>query len=336
MVLNIKCMNLYSCHKNDIKIFENPDTEKNLEFLQIQNTLYQYLENGNLQKGLEVSQNLANLFPNKQTLAHSWIATFLEALKRDNDLLDTLEDGFAKGGWWSEQALREGFSGLDAYPRFQKLVEQGREIKSKIERNAEIVVRTPSGYNGEAGLPLLLILHGRYDSNLSFALWDKIADVKEIIVASLQSSQQISGAHFVWDDEEKALEELSLAYKMLLKRYNIDPNRIILAGVSQGTSILMKVLFSEHLTAKGFINVIPAISKFLEWYPGEYSDRIRNLKGYFIAGEKDPRFEKTKSIHEFLVKNGVICKMYSLPQLGHQIPDSHAEIVLKGIEFILK
>ncbi|MFX0185747.1 MAG: alpha/beta hydrolase [Candidatus Hodarchaeota archaeon] len=325
-----------------IKIIENPIySEKEKEFLVIQNQMLDYYEKKHFEKGLEFVLEAKDRFPENPTLIFSWLISFLEALgKKDEKLLETMEEACNRGAWWSRKALFEILEKQKDHPKFKKIAESGeiRHKKALASARAELLVRTPKNYRAKDNLPSLLVLHGRYASNEnSEQYWKNIVDKKDIILASLQSSQMISGAHFVWDDNTIAFEDLQYASKILVEHYRTNPSNMILAGISQGAELALIALFSGLIPATGFISMIPSVGNFSNQFisSGSLRNVAEKVKGCIIAGENDPRYDKTKNIYQFLINNGITCQLYSYPGLDHQIPDDYNQILLKSVNFIL-
>lgn len=325
-----------------IKIIENPNySKKDEEFLVVQNQMLDYYEKKHFEKGLEVALEAKDRFPENPTLIFSWLTSFLEAIgKKDEELLEIMEEACNKGAWWSKKALLESLEKQKDHPKFKKIADLGeiQHKKALADARAELLVRTPKNYRAKNNLPSLLVLHGRYASNInSEPYWKNIVDKKDIILASLQSSQMISGAHFVWDEKTIAFEDLQCANEILVERYRTDPSNMILAGISQGAELGLIALFSGLIPATGFISMIPSVGSFSNQFLSGRSlqNVVENIKGCIIAGENDPRYEKTKTVYQFLTNNGVACQLYSYPGLGHQIPDDYNQILLKSVNFIL-
>ncbi|MHA1967813.1 MAG: alpha/beta hydrolase [Candidatus Hodarchaeales archaeon] len=287
-------------------------------------------ENGLYDKGLKLAIDSIDRFPENPTMTYSWMALFYVLLGKNKKSLQTLAEGLTKGAMWSPPFLEEGFQGLKDHPRFLEILELTRKRFShnKDPDQAELLVRTPKSYSTSKKYPLLLVFHGRFDCNASNDIhWRNIIEQKEIILALLQSSQMQSGNHFVWDEENKAFEDLRRAFAILVRKYPIDTSKIVLAGVSQGSELALVALFSGFVAATNFISVIPAFGGFSYQLTDEDSLQV---------GEQDPRFSRTKTFFELLRENGVECQLFSYPELGHQIPNDFDQVLIKAVDFVLK
>jgi len=299
------------------------------------------LNDGAFERGLKIALDAIDRFPEKPTLTHSWAVDFYMSLRRKKKAMKVLEQGFRRGAWWSPKFLKMNLKELEDHPAFPKILKIGEDRFKKARRHAEaeLIVRTPKEcFDGKLH-PLLLVLHGAHSNNFdSEPYWLSIPDRKRLFLASLQSSQIVMGNHFVWDDEDIALRDLENAFSMLVKRYRIDTTKVILGGISAGAEIALVAIFSNYVPARGFISVIPSVGAFVKQFVkrGSLQDKERSLKGCIVAGEKDPRYNKTKVVYEFLSKKNVPIQFYSYPELGHSIPDDFDQVLTKSIKFILE
>ncbi|MFX0112955.1 MAG: alpha/beta hydrolase [Candidatus Hodarchaeota archaeon] len=327
---------------NEIKIHENPSYNPRIaEIARLEAQMMECEENGLYNKGLKLAIDSIARFPENPSLTYSWTAIFHFFLGENEKSIQVLAEGLTKGAVWSPLFLEEGFQKLKDHPRFLEILELIRKNfgNYKYLNQAELLVRTPKSYFTSKQYPLLLVFHGRFDNNAANDLrWRNIVEQNQIFLALLQSSQMQSGNHFVWDDENKSFEDLKRALAILVGRYPIDASKIILAGVSQGSELALVAIFSGLVAASKFISVIPSFGSFSYQLADENSLRNKKEKfrGCFIAGEQDPRFSRTKTFFELLRENGMHSRLFSYPELGHQIPDDFNRILPKAVDFVLK
>jgi predicted esterase len=325
-----------------VKIQENPNVNlRRAEMARVEAQMMECEENSLYNKGLKLAIDSIDRFPENPTMTYIWSALFYVLLGKNEKSLQTLAEGLTKGAIWLPSFLEEGFQGLKDHPRFLEILELTRKRFSHYKDldQAELLVRTPKNYSTSTQYPLLLVFHGRFDCNAANDIhWRNIIEHKEIFLALLQSSQMQSVNNFVWDDENKAFKDFRRALTILVGRYPIDTSRIVLAGVSQGSELALVALFSGLTAATKFISVIPAFGGFS--YQLIEKDSLRNkkknIRGCFIVGEQDSRFSRTETYFELLRENGVDCKLFSYPELGHQIPDDFNQVLKKAVDFVLK
>jgi len=325
-----------------VRILENPKHRpKDVELHSLEKQMIAYLNDGAIQSGLEIALETIDRFPEKPTLTHSWAIYFYMYLRKKSKAMKMLEQGFCRGAWWSPKYLRSELKELEDHPAFPKILKMGEERFNEVKHRAEaeLIVRTPKEYSDEKTYPLILVLHGAFCNNfLSEQYWLSILDTKQLILASLQSSQIVSADHYVWSEEGIALRDVENAYSVLAERYSIDTSKVILGGISHGAEIALIAIFSNSLPARGFISVIPSVGAFMQQFVKSNSVEYkkRGLKGCIVAGEKDPRYNNTKAVYEFLSKKGVPTQFYSCPELGHSVPDDFDQTLAKSVRFILE
>jgi len=293
------------------------------------------------ERGLKIALKAIDHFPEKPTLTYSWVIDFYMSLGKEKKAMEVLEQGFRRGAWWSPKYLRSELEELEDHPTFSRILKLGEERFNEVRQHteAELIVRTPKEYSIERMYPLLLVLHGAFSSNFdSEPHWQSVLDKRRLFLASLQSSQVVSGNHCVWDDQDMALGDVEAAYSVLAERYPIDASKVILGGISHGAEIALIAIFSNRVPARGFISVIPSVGAFVQQFVKSNSlqnHRKRGLKGCIVAGERDPRYGNTKAIYEFLSKKGVSIQFYSYPELSHSVPDDLDQKLDKSVRFIL-
>ncbi|MFX0208645.1 MAG: alpha/beta hydrolase [Candidatus Hodarchaeota archaeon] len=323
-----------------INIQENPTAnEIDNTIIAVNTQLFKYYDNEDFEGGLVLALEMIEQFPEIPTVTHSWAADFYEALGEKEEILKILEKGYSQGAWWSKKALFALYNELKDHPTFSNLIKLAEQEDSQTDSKPFLLVRTPANYSPERSYPLVLVLHGRCDSNRNEdPYWKNLLKHHDIILALLQSSQKFTDNHFVWDDLELAEEELINAYNLLKQRYLIDYSAIILAGVSQGSEVILNATFSGSLAVKGLYLVIPSAPSFLDQFSKEETPQLvqEDIRVCIFMGEKDPRNTKTLNIHDFFIERGIEVQLHKEPDIGHMIPENFDQILLPAINFILE
>lgn len=328
--------------RRKIRILENPNHKnKDAELRNLHNQMIDCLNDGALQKGLKTALDAIDRFPEKPNMTHTWAIAFYMSLGKKKKAVKVLQEGFRRGAWWSPKFLMSDFKELEDHSAFPESLKMGEERfkKEKQHTEAELIVRTPEEYSEEKMYPLLLVLHGGCSNSFECEpYWLGILDRRRVFVASLQSSQIVFGNHFSWDDENAALRDVENAYSVLVERYPVDTSKVILGGISRGAEIALIAFFSNCVPARGFIAAIPSVGTFMQHFVKNNSlqNKKRGLKGCIVAGEKDPRYNNTKVVYEFLSKKSVHTQFYSYPELGHSIPGDFDQVLAESVRFILE
>ena len=121
-----------------------------------------------------------------------------------------------------------------------------------------------------------------------------------------------------WDDAQ--LENLSLILDSVKRTYNVDENRVVMAGVSDGGSgayyFAMRdtTPFASFLTLNGFVGVLGSVE------PGDiYPNNLRNKPFFVVNGGRDPLYpvDIVQPYIEHLKENGVTLDFHPQPNGVH-------------------
>lgn len=329
------------CSTETIRLLHNPETTRENAQLQTQRKLVErYLDEERFEEGLQASLDAVKRFPEKPTLTHSWALDFLLSLEEKRKAIKVLEHGLHHGAWWSPKLIKTGWGGLEDQPEFPRIMEACRKRfnEEAATVKAEVIVKPPEKYSRAKMYPLILILHGAYSNNdNSQYIWMNALRKRSVLSAFLQSSQIMSSDHFVWDDEDVALRDVKNALLTLGKNYGESSSNVILGGVSRGAEIALLSLFSDNTRADGFISVIPSVGTFTKRFIEKANPLTRkDLRGFIITGEEDPRHHNTQLVFKFLRDQGIVCQLHSAPGVGHTIPENFDIILEQAINFVLK
>jgi len=305
-----------------------------LEFFKKSEALFQFYGEGKYADALAVAEKLADEYPEQDARTAFWLICLQNMTGQPEQALQTFKDSLARGMWWAEFRLR-GDSDLDSLQgnvEFERLVKLSEEMHIQAEASAkpDLFVHQPEG---KGPFPLLIALspRGGYPE-LDFRDW-KSALKLGWILALPQSSQLASPLSFVWDDREKALNEIVVHVKTLINKYAVDTNRIVVAGFSQGAARAIELVMSQKLKARGFIAVVPGQLDVAE-LEGWAASGVGEARGVLISGGKDPRYEMFIQIREMFERHQLPLLFENFPEMAHQIPNDFETILQKGLNFI--
>ncbi|NHK31724.1 MAG: hypothetical protein FK730_10255 [Asgard group archaeon] len=306
-----------------------------VEFNSNMSILEELNKQGKYEEGIKQAVVFAEIYPEKVTEFYSWALEFCESTDNNNRLLDLLNQGLIKGAWWAPDFLRMAYEELFSKDKsFEQIIKLAEEKIPKEKVKAKLVVRTPTDYDSSKSYPLLLVLHGRGSNNKnSDKHWKSDGIRREMILGLLQSSQLISSVHCVWDNWDKAFIDIQAAYKTLKTNYKIDEEKSIIGGISAGAEVGIGAIFEDVIPIKKMISTITSTGKFTENYVNKKKEK-KELKIYFIVGEKDVRHDNTTKIHQYLKKIGAKSELHTCVGIGHEIPRDFDKILEKALKFL--
>jgi predicted esterase len=118
------------------------------------------------------------------------------------------------------------------------------------------------------------------------------------------------------------------------QQYEIDRERVIIAGFSQGGGMAIYTALSGKTNARGFIGVASFCDDPSSLKP--MTNAAQRVRGYFMTGEKDHTLDNIRTIQTVLNENNIQFteKIYS--DLGHELPPDFDTTFDKAIQFILE
>ena len=300
------------------------------EFFKKSEALFQAYQQGKYTDALAVAERLAVEYPERDGNTYYW-RICLHAITGQRELaLQVFEEALKRGVWWSEERLRSDsdLDSLQGDPEFERLVTLSNEKHKQTTAEPELFVYQPEG---TGPFPLLFVLHARNSSaERDVPFWKSV--VKQgWMLAMPQSSQPSSPLSFVWDDREKAMNEVVEHFHSLMKKYSIDRNRIVVAGFSQGAARAIELVMSKQIKANGFIAIVPGtidINELSNWTDSSQA------KGVLISGGRDPRYEMFQQINEIFLQKELPLMFENYPEMGHDFPNNFEAVLQKGLEFI--
>jgi predicted esterase len=286
---------------------------------------------------LEIAENASADFPEKAEHTLIWQISLLSKLERTAESLQLLAASLEEGFWWPKDFFEdEDLDAVRELPEFQGLVEasHGRQLLA-MEKEASpqrFVVEPVNG--SEKPYPVLLTLHGRgHNGQDELDFWQETSQLGWLVV-SLQSSQIFTMTGYSWDDLEKAEGEVLEHFEAICQEYEIDRQRVVLGGYSQGSGMAIYLSFHEKIAAAGFIGIgtwAPEVEPI-----AERALQNKSTRGYFIVGEKDHTLERADEICAVLTEAGLELGEERYPDLGHEFPPDYKKSLRQALEFIIE
>jgi predicted esterase len=294
-------------------------------------------ERGDYTTALAVTELLAADFPSQSARTDYWRICLLTRLQKIDDALLVMENALEAGMWWSEQTLHsdpdlESLQGLAGFKRMVAVCQERHATAQSVSKPA-LVVSEPA--QAARPYPLLIALHPMGSTaEADLCNW-KNASAHGWLLAAVQSSQLAWPGAYAWNDRDKGQEEIIGQFEYLCAQYPVDWSRVIVGGMSQGGALAIRLTLNGSLPARGFLAVVPGMidRKLLETWAGMAKDRP--VRGYLIAGGRDPRGEFFKQTCEILREHDIPCHMEYHPELGHEFPPDFEKSLEKALKFLL-
>lgn len=288
---------------------------------------------GEFAKALELVEQNATQFPEQSARTTFWRMCLLSLSDRPQDVLTVFQQGLDSGLWWHKELFADpDLNAVRDLPEFQHLVavseKRYEEEQGQVERDSTVLQPEPPS---SALYPLLITLHGRNgNKEVDLGRWE-LARQRGWLVLLTQSTQPVFHGAYHWDSPEQGFADLRFYYDQISQEYQIDPQRVVIAGFSQGSCMSIYTALARSLPVRGFIGIGT-------WWADVSQLDISGtqVRGYFITGEKDHTLERAREIQEILRKNNVQFAEEIHTDLGHEFSSNFGDSFDKAIDFIFR
>lgn len=307
-----------------------------LSFQELADEMMSLYTDGNYADAYELVEQNADRFPEHTARTTFWKMCLLSLCGHPDDVISVFQQALDSGLWWADRQFTD--SDLDAVrdlPEFRHLVEISIEKYKQAQKDIkpERALLVPD--SEEVAFPLLIALHGG-GGNKEWNLKDwEVARERGWLVLSPQATHSIFPNGYWWaDDPEQGLRDIQLHLQGILQNYPVDTKRVVLAGMSQGSGMAIYAALSGRIPVRGFLSVAvgwpdPKKMEFLV-------PHTRDVRGYFVIGEKDRTLQDAREIQNILRKKNILFEEEVHPDLGHEFPPDLQKSFDQAINFIFK
>lgn len=285
------------------------------------------------EEALQLIEQHLDAFPEQAARLTYWRMCFLSLMGRSEDVFSVFRQGLDSGLWWQEELFADpDLNAVRDLPEFQRLItvshERYQEAQGQIERDYTVLAPEPPS----SGLyPLLITLHGRNGNKESDIVRWELARQRGWLVLAVQSTQPVFQGAYHWDNPERGFADLLYYYDQAVEQYQIDPQRVVIAGFSQGSGMAIYTALTQTLPVRGFIGI------GTWWADANQLDlQGEQVRGYFITGEKDHTLERAREIQDVLRKNNIPFAEEVHADLGHEFSSDFGTSFDKAIDFIFQ
>ncbi len=298
-------------------------------------------------RAIQVGRELVEIAPKNDIHAYNLACVY--ALNGDIDsagtwLAKAAERGFRHLKRFETDADLVGVRKNTAYATALALVKANQEkafarLDKKFLKHPPLVV-LPSGYDKNVASPLVIALHGYgCRADMMTREWKGMADrIGAILVAPQGVYKVKGGSGYSWFgpgtvDYDEADHLVRLTLDLVMKEYEIDKNRLILTGFSQGGYVAYVVSARQPYL---FPAVIPMGAGYVAAIDApERATGSSRPRYYFMIGEHDQSVDQIHDAVEAFKRAGYAVKKRIYPGVGHAFPKNMVQEIHDALDFVL-
>lgn len=287
-----------------------------ITFAELQDKMINLYTEGKYADALALVEQYGGNFPEQSARTTFWRMCLLSLTNRPADVLSVFREALETGLWWADVSFTD--PDLDAVrelPEFQDLmrISQQKYEQARGSMERDDVILQPDEPPSSGLYPVLITLHGRNGNKETDLRYWELARQRGWLVLSAQSTQPLFPGSYCWDNAAQGLADLLFYYGRLSEQYQIDPQRVVIAGFSQGSGMAIYAALTGQLPVRGFIGIGTYWADV-----AEFAVEAKNVRGYFVTGEKDHTLERAREIQEFLRRHQIAFEEEVHPELGHE------------------
>lgn len=309
-----------------------------LTLAEITTQIGQHFQNREYAQALELARREAPRFPKDKPFLDYYAMCATARLGEPARVYEMLETALKAGVWYGEVLLRQSpsFQPLQGQPEFERLVAVSLEAqRQEAAGGSGLLTRKPD--NQSAASPLLLALHGNTSTAEATLPFWQAAVAQGWLLAVPQSSYAMYTGARMWNDHDSAVADIQPHVDSL--RGQFDPAHVVVAGHSMGGEIAIGLTLRGTVRTRGFVTIGPGgplTDEPEQWQPLIEPARERNLRGYFIVGEKDDLIQPAaiQTLADMLTTAGIPAQVERVPGATHDFTPAYEAALLRGLAFV--
>jgi phospholipase/carboxylesterase len=205
------------------------------------------------------------------------------------------------------------------------------EFRTEAERSQILTLLPPEGLAGPR--PLIVVLHGYGDKPERNAgrFREAAAKAGAILAAPSALRPGPQGRGFSWTFRDEAEWWVLRAIERIGADHPVDPEKVILAGFSQGANVALTVGLKHPRRFAGLLPIGGHYEAHLMPAPDGGGPRV-----YLLTGDEDPFAYTFRTAAAALRGAGLEVRLRMVPGLGHDYPRRATKELGKALEFLLR
>jgi len=269
------------------------------------------------------------------------LACVYASLGQREKAVNALEIAAARGFFFTATLLRDpdldplrdlpGYAAALAKIRANNAA-QLATFRAKAEPAARVLVFPPAGLDPKKPAPLVVALHGSGGTAESFAPVFRDAASRLGAVLAVPEGLNPSGRGFDWGVVEQGTHLVLRAIEKAKERYAIDPERVVLAGFSNGASQAFLLALQRPELFRG---VVPIAGFYEERVAPVPSGAPRLPRFAILNGALDEAADNNRAGARALEARGGAVRLRLYPGVGHALPPDREKELVAALKFAL-
>jgi predicted esterase len=212
-------------------------------------------------------------------------------------------------------------------------LERRRAAAGRHAASSPLLIVAPDRADGSASRPLVVVLHGygdRPDHHPPF--WGPAARDFDAILAFPEGPERVGDGRG-WGGVEEADVIVRATLERLAADFEIDRDRIVLAGFSQGGFMAMALGIRHRDLVRG---VVAVAGPYIPEVDAPPPARAGDPRFFFLVGGRDRNASGVRRAADDFSAAGYASRLRVVPGLGHGLPRSSDKELGRALRFVLE
>ena len=297
---------------------------------------------GDLDKAHELGLRLLAATPEAPMTLYDLASKFAKHGDKDR-AVEWLTRSAERGFRFEAKMLRdEDLDSIREHPKFTKAVELIRAnvaksleaFKVRAANEAVVLTEIPKTVDLSKPAPLIVVLHG-YGGAARGMLqaWKNTArDFAAVLIAPQALDK--AGEGLSWTVSYEAEYLVLRAIEEARKKHNIDPNRIVLTGFSQGGLTTFNLALTHPTMFKGAIPISGFYDPRVAPVPNKPGTKLPRFA--ILNGEQDQEADNNRTTAKLIEATGTPVLVNIYPGVGHAFPPNRDRDLAAALKFVLE